>query len=94
MCKFRFPAPHENERDQTKKNVILEIERQASEAWGAGRADAAYDFMRIEIPGGAWQREGVAKADRHALTARQTDKDRCGEAVETKKKRYRYDNSK
>jgi ribonuclease Z len=35
----------------TRFAVIAEIERQASEAWGDGKAIVAYDFMRISIPG-------------------------------------------
>lgn len=27
-----------------------EIERQATDAWGMGTADAAYDFMRVVVP--------------------------------------------
>jgi ribonuclease Z len=29
---------------------MREIERQASEAWGMGNAQAAWDFMRVVIP--------------------------------------------
>jgi ribonuclease Z len=49
----RFPAPHPNESHRLKgirANVIAEIERQASEAWGMGTARAAWDFMRVAIP--------------------------------------------
>ncbi|KAJ3808210.1 beta-lactamase-like protein, partial [Lentinula aff. lateritia] len=33
-----------------RSNVIAEIERQATEAWGMGTARAAWDFMRVAIP--------------------------------------------
>jgi hypothetical protein len=46
----RFPAPHERDRDETKRNVIAEIERQATEAWGGGNAVAAHDFLTVTIP--------------------------------------------
>jgi ribonuclease Z len=32
--------------------VIEEIERQASEAWGMGKAVAAVDYMQVVIPAG------------------------------------------
>lgn len=48
----RFPAPKQLKNSQdTRFAVITEIERQASEAWGDGKAIVAYDFMRISIPG-------------------------------------------
>lgn len=31
-------------------NVMQEIERQASEAWGMGPARAAWDFMTVGVP--------------------------------------------
>ncbi|THH03316.1 hypothetical protein EW145_g6355 [Phellinidium pouzarii] len=46
--KFPAPIPRRNDR---RGAVMAEIERQASEAWGMGPAIAAYDFLRIEIPG-------------------------------------------
>ncbi|KAF5365777.1 hypothetical protein D9758_003156 [Tetrapyrgos nigripes] len=46
----RFPAPGPNDRNPVRANVIAEIERQASEAWGMGSARAAWDFMRVAIP--------------------------------------------
>ncbi|THU99365.1 hypothetical protein K435DRAFT_777033 [Dendrothele bispora CBS 962.96] len=46
----RFPAPGPNDRNPIRGNVIAEIERQASEAWGMGTARAAWDFMRVAIP--------------------------------------------
>ncbi|KAF9066856.1 beta-lactamase-like protein [Rhodocollybia butyracea] len=49
----RFPAPNPNEGYRLKgvrTNVIAEIERQATEAWGMGNARAAWDFMRVGIP--------------------------------------------
>lgn len=47
----RFPAPRQfkNEGD-VRFAVIDEISRQASEAWGMGHAQVAYDFMRVNIP--------------------------------------------
>ncbi|KAJ6547316.1 beta-lactamase-like protein [Mycena capillaripes] len=45
----RFPAPR-HDRD-VRSNVMREIERQATEAWGSGRyALAAWDFMRVAVP--------------------------------------------
>ncbi|KAJ7715944.1 beta-lactamase-like protein [Mycena maculata] len=45
----RFPAPR-HDRD-ARSNVMREIERQATEAWGSGRyAMAAWDFMRVAVP--------------------------------------------
>ncbi|KAJ6513919.1 beta-lactamase-like protein [Mycena vitilis] len=45
----RFPAPR-HDRD-ARSNVMREIERQATEAWGSGRyAIAAWDFMRVAVP--------------------------------------------
>ncbi|KAJ4501658.1 hypothetical protein C8R41DRAFT_805365 [Lentinula lateritia] len=49
----RFPLPNPNEGYRVKSvrsNVIAEIERQATEAWGMGTARAAWDFMRVAIP--------------------------------------------
>ncbi|KAE9406479.1 hypothetical protein BT96DRAFT_934211 [Gymnopus androsaceus JB14] len=48
-----FPAPNHNEGFRLKgirANVIAEIERQATEAWGMGTARAAWDYMRVAIP--------------------------------------------
>lgn len=47
--RFRFPVPGSHGHRQA--NVLNEIERQASEAWGSGiRAQAAYDYLNVEIP--------------------------------------------
>ncbi|KAG0705215.1 beta-lactamase-like protein [Suillus ampliporus] len=47
----RFPAPKQLKNPQDSRfAVIAEIERQASEAWGDGKATVAHDFMRISIP--------------------------------------------
>ncbi|KAJ3997969.1 beta-lactamase-like protein [Lentinula boryana] len=49
----RFPAPNSAEGyrlTSIRSNVIAEIERQASEAWGMGTARAAWDFMRVAVP--------------------------------------------
>jgi len=47
----RFPAPKQLKNSQdTRFAVIAEIERQASEAWGGGKAVVAHDFMRMAIP--------------------------------------------
>ncbi|KLO16259.1 hypothetical protein SCHPADRAFT_823476 [Schizopora paradoxa] len=44
----KFPAPvYKNDR---RKLVMAEIERQASQAWGHGKAVAAYDFMQVVVP--------------------------------------------
>ncbi|KAG8217423.1 beta-lactamase-like protein [Butyriboletus roseoflavus] len=47
----RFPSPRQlkNGRD-ARFAVIDEISRQASEAWGIGQAQVAFDFMRVSIP--------------------------------------------
>lgn len=46
----RFPAPKQLKNPHDSRfAVIAEIERQASEAWGGGKAIIAYDFMRISI---------------------------------------------
>ncbi|KAJ3742062.1 beta-lactamase-like protein [Lentinula detonsa] len=50
---LRFPAPNSAEGyrlTSIRSNVIAEIERQASEAWGMGTARAAWDFMRVAVP--------------------------------------------
>ncbi|KAG8841837.1 hypothetical protein FRB91_004640 [Serendipita sp. 411] len=50
------PSPNAKPRDarnpvrQEASLVMSEIERQASEAWGMGRAIAAVDLMTVEIP--------------------------------------------
>lgn len=44
----RFPAPA-YARDR-RHLVMAEIERQASQSWGMGKAIAALDFMKIDIP--------------------------------------------
>ncbi|KAJ7596693.1 beta-lactamase-like protein [Mycena floridula] len=46
----RFPAPGPRDRDPIRANVIREIERQASEAWGMGQAKAAWDHFCVAIP--------------------------------------------
>lgn len=48
----RFPAPYFNPRqkkESIRTTIIREIERQASEAWGLGNAEAAVDFMRVNV---------------------------------------------
>lgn len=51
LSTHRFPAPKQLKNHQdTRFVVIAEIERQASEAWGGGKAVVAYDFMRISVP--------------------------------------------
>lgn len=47
----RFPAPQDHRRSQITQRVAVmqEIERQASEAWGMGRAQVAVDFMKVEV---------------------------------------------
>ncbi|KAF9050723.1 Metallo-hydrolase/oxidoreductase [Hymenopellis radicata] len=49
--RFTLPSSDQSERVfQIRQAVMLEIERQASEAWGMGRAKTARDFMRVDIP--------------------------------------------
>ncbi|KAG2066097.1 hypothetical protein BDR04DRAFT_1107206 [Suillus decipiens] len=46
----RFPTPKQPKNPHDSRfAVIAEIERQASEAWGGGKAVVAYDFMRISV---------------------------------------------
>jgi len=48
----RFPAPQNANRRRLKDTrvaVMQEVERQASEAWGMGTAQAAVDYMRVEV---------------------------------------------
>lgn len=46
----RFPAPRQmKNRHDVRFAVIDEISRQASETWGMGRAQVAFDFMRVSI---------------------------------------------
>lgn len=44
--RFPTPGPHESIRE----NVIREIERQATSAWGMGQARAAWDYMCVTVP--------------------------------------------
>ncbi|KII88763.1 hypothetical protein PLICRDRAFT_110762 [Plicaturopsis crispa FD-325 SS-3] len=57
----RFPAPR-NDRGigALRTGVMREIERQASEAWGMGRAEAAWDFMQVVIPPNALDPPGIS----------------------------------
>lgn len=45
----RFPAPKPKSND-VRFAVINEIARQASEAWGMGCAQVAFDYMKVGIP--------------------------------------------
>jgi ribonuclease Z len=49
----RFPpaASWSRKQGDVRGPVIQEIERQASEAWGMGRAIAAVDYMQVVVPG-------------------------------------------
>ncbi|KAK2460529.1 hypothetical protein APHAL10511_006999 [Amanita phalloides] len=48
----RFPGPS-NDKNHRNKHILSEIQNQASQAWGSGRrAEVAYDYMRVVIPGG------------------------------------------
>ncbi|EEB92712.1 hypothetical protein MPER_08739, partial [Moniliophthora perniciosa FA553] len=46
----RFPYPSPTDTKGIRANVLKEMERQASVAWGMGNAHAAFDFMRVSIP--------------------------------------------
>lgn len=47
----RFPAPRQLQGAQDVRfSVIDEISRQASEAWGMGRAEVAFDYMKVSVP--------------------------------------------
>jgi ribonuclease Z len=48
----RFPAPQSSNWKRMRDSRVAamkEVERQASEAWGEGKAQAAVDFMRVEV---------------------------------------------
>lgn len=47
--RFAAPRQYQGERD-VRFSVIDEISRQASEAWGMGRAEVAFDYMRMTVP--------------------------------------------
>ncbi|KAF8448066.1 beta-lactamase-like protein [Boletus edulis BED1] len=48
---IRFTAPRQSKnRHDVRFAMIEEISRQASEAWGMGHAQVAFDFMRVDIP--------------------------------------------
>lgn len=56
--RFPLPGPGMGARlRQVRADVISEIERQASEAWGVPGAKAAHDFMRVDIPTGIEEAE-------------------------------------
>jgi len=48
---YRFPAPR-HPRDFKRRDIIRDIEKRASSAWGAQdkSALAAYDFLRVYVP--------------------------------------------
>lgn len=47
----RFPAPRQLKKGHDVRFAVIdEISRQASEAWGMGYAQVAFDFMRVGIP--------------------------------------------
>lgn len=49
----RFPAPQFTHRQRNtralREGVLGEMEMQASEAWGGGRAQCAVDYFRVEV---------------------------------------------
>lgn len=46
----RFPAPRQVKNGHDVRFAVIdEISRQASETWGMGNAQVAFDFMRISI---------------------------------------------
>lgn len=47
--RFTAPRQYQGEKD-VRFSVIDEISRQASEAWGMGRAEVAFDYMRMTVP--------------------------------------------
>ena len=79
---FRFPAPA-FARDR-RHLVMAEIERQASQAWGMGKAIAAYDFLRIDIPakvpGTSVAVNGRASSSRNAHDETETDENDSDES--------------
>ncbi|KAK7043707.1 hypothetical protein VNI00_008319 [Paramarasmius palmivorus] len=46
----RFPYPSPTDTKGIRANVLKEMERQATDAWGMGNARMAYDYMRVTIP--------------------------------------------
>lgn len=61
----RFPAPSHRDRDATRSNVIQEIERQASVAWGTGQtARVAWDYMSVGLPA----TDAHVRQDREGIT--------------------------
>ncbi|KAG7092228.1 hypothetical protein E1B28_008594 [Marasmius oreades] len=46
----RFPTPSPTDTKGIRANVLQEMERQASVAWGMGNAHVAFDFMRVNVP--------------------------------------------
>lgn len=49
----RFPAPQYSQRQKNTKAlreaVLIEMERQADEAWGLGRAQVAVDYLKVDV---------------------------------------------
>jgi len=52
-AKFPPPGPVNRDRPQNQRDlrsaVLMEIERQASEAWGMGRAVCAWDLLKVDV---------------------------------------------
>ncbi|KAG6376052.1 beta-lactamase-like protein [Boletus reticuloceps] len=60
----RFAAPRQSKNGHDVRfAVIEEISRQASEAWGMGHAQVAFDFMRVNIPAPSIPAADVAVAE-------------------------------
>lgn len=58
-----FPAPRQLKNGgDVRFAVIDEISRQASDAWGMGHAQVAFDFMRVSIPAPVMQVEEAVVA--------------------------------
>ncbi|KAG9318379.1 beta-lactamase-like protein [Chiua virens] len=52
----RFPSPRQLKNGHDVRFAVIdEISRQASETWGMGHAQVAFDFMRLNIPAPATQ---------------------------------------
>ena len=48
----RFSAPQNSNSKRTRDtrvSIMKEVERQASEVWEMGKAQAAVDFMKVEV---------------------------------------------
>ncbi|KZS99018.1 hypothetical protein SISNIDRAFT_545856 [Sistotremastrum niveocremeum HHB9708] len=60
-AKFQPPLPYQSRaRNEERTAILQEIERQASEAWGGGRAVCASDLLTVHIPHHATEQTPVS----------------------------------